>query len=148
MRARYRIRPGPSNVVAAGSSLGGFTATYCAFTHPEAIGNVLSQSGSYWISKNWQTVDADFEHRLYPRETGSLIDALKQSRRLPIRFYVEIGMYDLGASMLGANRQLRDVLSLKGYDIEYREFAGGHSYTNWRGTLADSLISLLGHSSR
>jgi enterochelin esterase family protein len=57
MRARYRIRPGPSNVVVAGSSLGGFAATHAAFTHPQVIGNVLSQSGSYWISKNWQTVD-------------------------------------------------------------------------------------------
>jgi enterochelin esterase family protein len=148
VRARYRIRPGPSNVVAAGSSLGGFAATYSAFTHPQVIGNVLSQSGSYWISRNWQTVDADFEHRLYPRETSWLIEALKQSSRLPIRFYVEIGMYDMGAAMLGSNRQLRDVLTLKGYDVEYREFPGGHSYTNWRGTLADGLISLLGHSLR
>ncbi len=147
-RARYRIRPGPSSVVVAGSSLGGFSATYCAFTHPDAIGNVLSQSGSYWLSKNWQTNDAGFEHRLYPRETGWLIEALKESRRLPIRFYLEIGMYDLGAAMLGSNRELRHVLSLKGYDVEYREFAGGHSYTNWRGTFADGLISLLGNSPR
>jgi enterochelin esterase family protein len=57
-------------------------------------------------------------------------------------------MYDMGAAMLGSNRQLRDVLSLKGYDVEYREFAGGHSYVNWRGTFADGLISLLGPSPR
>jgi enterochelin esterase family protein len=130
-------RPGECSNVAA---------TYCAFTHPQVIGKVLSQSGSYWISKNWQTNDADFEHRLYPRETGWLIEGLKQSSRLPIRFYLEIGMYDLGAALLGSNRQLRDVLSLKGYDVDYREFAAGHSYTNWRGTLADRLISLSGRS--
>jgi enterochelin esterase family protein len=83
-----------------------------------------------------------------PRETGWLIEALRQSSRLPIRFYLEIGMYDLGASMLGANRQLRDVLLLKGYEVEYHEFAGGHSYTNWRGTFADGLIALMGTSPR
>jgi enterochelin esterase family protein len=146
-RARYRIRSGPTNVVVSGSSLGGFAATYTAFTHPQVIGNVLSQSGSYWISKNWQTVD-NFQHRLYPRETSWLIEALKESSRVPVRFYFDVGMYDLGAAMVGANRQLRDILILKGYDVEYREFAGDHSYANWRGTFADGLISLLGRSPR
>ena len=37
-------------------------------------------------------------------------------------------MYDMGAAMLGSNRQLRVVWTLKGYDVEYREFPGGHSY--------------------
>lgn len=143
-RSQYSIRPGPKSVVAAGSSLGGYCATYCAFTHPNVIGNVLSQSGSYWISKNWQTVDAGFEHWLYPRDTGTMIEEFKTSKRLPIRFYMEIGIYDLGAALLGSNRQLRDVLQLKGYDVDYREFAGGHNFVNWRGSLADGLISLLG----
>lgn len=143
-RSHYSILPGPKSVVAAGSSLGGYCATYCAFTHPEVIGNVISQSGSYWVSKNWQTVEAGFEHRLYPRETGALIEEFKTSKRLPIRFYMEIGIYDLGAAMLGSNRELRDVLQLKGYDVDYHEFIGGHNFVNWRGSLADGLISLLG----
>jgi enterochelin esterase family protein len=143
-RSHYNILPGTKSVVAAGSSLGGYCATYCAFTHPKVIGNVISQSGSYWISKNWQTVEADFEHRLYPRDTGALIEEFKTSKRLPIRFYMEIGIYDLGAAMLGSNRELRDVLQLKGYDVDYNEFAGGHNFVNWRGSLADGLISLLG----
>jgi len=145
-RAHYRILPGPRSVVVAGSSMGGFAATYCAFTHPEAIGNVLSQSGSYWVSKTWQTPAADYSHRLYPRETGVLIEEFRRSRRLPIRFYLEVGIYDLGAAMLGTNRELRRVLELKGYDVDYREFAGGHNYATWRRTLADGLISLLGHT--
>jgi enterochelin esterase-like enzyme len=142
-RSHYSISPGPNRVVAAGSSLGGYCAAYCAFTQPDAIGNVISQSGSYWISKNWQTVDANFDRRVYPRETGTMIEEFKNSKRLPIRFYMEVGVYDLGAAMLGSNRELRDVLQLKGYDVDYHEFDGGHNSLNWRGSLADGLIALL-----
>jgi enterochelin esterase-like enzyme len=139
VRSHYNILPGPGSVVVAGSSSGGFAATYCAFHHPEAIGNVLSQSGAYWITKDWQNVLP-----LYPRDTGSMIEELKSSKQLPIRFYMEVGRYDLGAAFLGSNRELRDVLQVKGYDVDYHEFDGGHEYVNWRGSLADGLVSLLG----
>jgi enterochelin esterase family protein len=90
------------------------------------------------------TVEADFARRPYPRETCSLIEEFKTSKRLPIRFYMEVGIYDLGAAMLGSNRELRDVLQLKGYDVDYLEFVGAHNYVNWRGSLSGGLISVLG----
>jgi enterochelin esterase-like enzyme len=138
-RAHYAILPGAGSVVVAGSSLGGFSASWCAFNHPEAIGNVLSQSGAYWVTSDWQNVRPP-----YPRETGMLIEMFKREKQLPIRFYISIGRYDLGAAMLGSNRELRDVLQMKGYDVDYRELDGGHDYEQWRGTLSDGLISLLG----
>jgi enterochelin esterase-like enzyme len=73
-----------------------------------------------------------------------MIEEFKNSKRLPIRFYMEVGVYDLGAAMLGSNREFRDVLQLKGYDVDYHEFAGGHNFVNWRGSLSDGLISILG----
>lgn len=139
MRSHYNILPGPGSVVVAGSSSGGFAASYCAFHHPEAIGNVLSQSGAYWITKDWPSIRPP-----YPRDTGLMIEAFKSSPRLPIRFYLEVGRFDLGAALLGSNRELRDVLQAKGYEVDYREFDGGHDYAAWRGSLADGLISLLG----
>jgi len=63
---------------------------------------------------------------------------------LPIKFYMDIGLYDAGASMLGMNRQFRDILELKGYEVDYHEFKGGHNYVNWRGTFSDGLIALIG----
>jgi len=44
------------------------------------------------------------------------------------------------------NRHMRDVLQAKGYSVHYREFNGGHEYLNWRGTLADALLALVGKS--
>jgi len=44
--------------------------------------------------------------------------------------------------MVAQNRHMRDVLLLKGYDVTYHEYAGGHDYACWRGSLADGLMTL------
>ncbi len=138
-RSEYNIHPNSDKIVLAGSSRGGFASSFIAFRHSDVIGNVLSQSGSYWIK------GTDNEnHWIYPEDNGKLINLYKQSKRLPIKFYMDIGLYDAGASMLGMNRQFRDILEIKGYEVDYREFKGGHNYVNWRGTLSDGLISLIG----
>jgi enterochelin esterase-like enzyme len=113
-----------------------------AFVHSEAIGNVLSQSGVYWITKDWQTSGP------WPltEDTGNLVGEFSKSKRLPIRFYVEIGRFDEAGFMLGTNREFRDILMLKGYPVTYREFDGGHNYVCWRGSLAEGLKSLIGRN--
>jgi len=39
---------------------------------------------------------------------------------------------------------LRTVLQAKGNAVNYREFNGGHSILNWRGSIADCLLALFG----
>jgi len=46
--------------------------------------------------------------------------------------------------MVVVNRHVRNILRLKGYQVHYAEFSGGHDYICWRGTLADGLIALIG----
>jgi enterochelin esterase family protein len=36
------------------------------------------------------------------------------------------------------------VLQARGAAVEYREFNGGHSILNWRGSFADGVLALLG----
>ncbi|MEH0152992.1 alpha/beta hydrolase-fold protein [Limibacter armeniacum] len=138
-RSAYNIYPISDKIILAGSSRGGFAASYIALQHSDVIGNVISQSGSYWIKGT-----NDENHWIYPEDNGMLIDLYKQSKLLPIKFYMDIGLYDAGASMLGMNRQFRDILELKGYKVDYHEFKGGHNYVNWRGTFSNGLISLIG----
>lgn len=139
MRSRYAIHPGPGAVAVGGSSFGGFAASYTALLHSDVIGNVISQSGAYWITRDWQSVRPP-----YPHDTGMLIEEFKSRPHLPIRFYLEVGRFDLGAALLGANRELRDVLQVKGYEVDYREFDGGHDIAQWRSSLGDALISIFG----
>ena len=39
---------------------------------------------------------------------------------------------------------LSELLLAKGYEVHYQQFNSGHDYLNWRGTLADGLIALVG----
>lgn len=148
-RGNFAILPSAEDVILAGSSRGGYAAALIAFRHSGTIGNVLSLSGSYWINDKTVKAEADktpFQfHRLrYPRTDGKMIKLYKASPQLPVRFYMTVGMYDLSVAMVGSNRQLRDILETKGYDVAYSEFSGGHDYLSWRGLLADGLLVLVG----
>lgn len=140
-RTNYRISNGPSHVVLAGSSRGGVAAAHCAFYHSDAAGNVLSQSGAFFVRNGPEDNAPPWPVTL---DTGDIVIAYRESPRLPIKFYMEVGRYDSSGPILGNNRELRDVLLLKGYSVAYHEFDGGHDYLWWRGSLADGLIALLG----
>jgi hypothetical protein len=75
-----------------------------------------------------------------------MIKELATRPRLPIRFYMDVGLWET-ADMLMPNRILRSVLDGKGYEVAYREFTGGHDYVVWRGTLSDGLVALIGTKS-
>ena len=144
VRQNYRVAADPNRTIIAGSSLGGLAAAFTALRHADIFGNVLSQSGVYsWNPQNENS--ADWE------ESEWLTRQFVTSPKVPVRFYLEAGLLEsiwkpgLGTvSSLAANRHLRDVLLAKGYAVHYREFNGGHDYINWRGTLADGLLLLLG----
>jgi enterochelin esterase-like enzyme len=144
VRAEHHASSSASDAALAGSSLGGLTAAYCAFHHPQAFGNVLSQSGAFWYAPHEQA-SARFE-----LEPGAFIREVIAGPRVPVKLWMEVGMYELGggpllgANLLAQNRHLRDVLILEGYDVNYHEYAGGHDYATWRGSLADGLIALFG----
>ncbi|WP_051754892.1 enterochelin esterase [Kitasatospora purpeofusca] len=130
--AEYRATADPARTVIAGQSAGGLTAAFAAFHRPARFGNALSQSGSFW----WPDPT---EHN-----DGSewLTRRFAAAERRDARFWVEAGLQEW--LLLPQNRNLRDVLLDRGYDLAYREFNGGHDYACWRGGLADGLVHLLG----
>jgi enterochelin esterase-like enzyme len=132
------IRCRPDRTALIGASGGGLCALRFALEYPEHFRLVLSQSGSLW---------AEDPIRHEPGTVVSLI--LDRPRPAPLRIYMEAGALETwgpyqGASLLSANRHVRDVLRLKGYRLTYREFSGGHEFECWRQSLVDGLSTLMG----
>ncbi|MDX6528678.1 MAG: hypothetical protein QOH41_968 [Blastocatellia bacterium] len=140
-RQRYRFSAEPERTIVGGVSLGGLNAAYCALRYPEVFGNVLSQSGAFGYFPGWEDQEAS-EYSPF----GWLIRQFVTTRKLPIRFYLEAGLFenDCADPLLAQNRRMRDVLEAKGYSVVYSEFAGGHEFLSWRGSVADGLIALAG----
>jgi enterochelin esterase-like enzyme len=145
-RANYHATDRPEQTIIGGASQGGLAAAFVGLKHPEVFGNVLSQSGAFWWKpdgeKEWEWLNRQFA----------------ASPRLPLRFSIEAGMLEGSwwwrflpqrdtspdPPLLMANRNLRDTLTGKGYSVHYAEFNGNHTMFNWRGTLANQLIALVG----
>jgi len=145
VRAHYAVTSDPRRSIVGGSSYGGIAATYAGLRHPEVFGNVLSQSGSFqWAPDHNGGPDMDST-----TETGWLARQFLQGPKLPLRFWMEAGAFELdaygnGGGVLECSRHMRDVLLAKGYEVHYRQLASGHNSVAWRGTLADGLIALMG----
>lgn len=139
IRSRFHVSTDPSQTLLGGESLGGLTAACTGLDHSGTFGQLLVHSGSFW----WEPTGAeDAEPNWVARE-------VLRRPRVPVRVFMTAGLFELdltgrGGSILLPSRQLRDILRAKGYDVHYSEFAGAHQGVNWRGTLADGLIALLG----
>ena len=166
IRARYHVATDSRQVVIGGSSAGGFVAVYTALHHPDVFGSVLSQSGAYFRSPDFRNYGANRAPAAVPGDgdrhdleelmdrgvaetTGWLAKEVIDRPKLPLRFYLDAGLFevDLTGSSIGileSTRHMRDVLLAKGYEVRYQMFVGGHDYVNWRGTLADGLVTLIG----
>ena len=116
----YRTIDDASRRAIMGVSAGGFTSIYLGYRNPEVFGLVASQSGY---------------------APDSLLDALRAGPVKPLRFYIDVGTYDL-PGFLASNRALRNILVSKGYRVErYQQFHEGHSWGNWRAHIDDILTT-------
>jgi enterochelin esterase family protein len=145
VHAHYSVTSDPALTTVAGSSYGGIAATYAGLRHSEIFGNVLCQSGSFWWAPD-HGVGPDSDATT---ETGWLAKEFIKSPKLPLRFWMDAGVFEVdsrgnGGAILEPSRHMRDVLLAKGYEVHYQQFNSGHDYLNWRGTLADGLIALVG----
>jgi enterochelin esterase-like enzyme len=136
-RRKWGATSDPGRTAIAGVSLGGLAAAHIALRVPEVFGGVIAQSGAYW----WPYPEAG--------EPKWLIREYERTDRAGLRFYLDVGSYERlpgpdGDSQLEVNRQFRDVLLAKGYPVTYAEYPGAHDYVNWRNTMADGLIAVLG----
>jgi enterochelin esterase-like enzyme len=133
---RYPLSRDPGEVALAGESYGGLCAGWTALHHPTTFGNAILQSPScgYHPDLTWGTGAGELLRRT---PVPTLIADFLAAERAPIRVFHDVGELE------GSNthsRWLDHVLTAKGYDTRYREFAGGHDYAWWRGLFADALL--------
>lgn len=125
-----------ARTILAGSSFGGLAAATVALRHPDRFGNAIALSGSFWWHPDGAPPDA-------PEHVAALV---AHGPRRHVRFHLSAGLFETAhedaPGILDTSRHLRDVLKAKGYDVSYREYAGGHDYLVWRGALADGLLAL------
>jgi enterochelin esterase family protein len=126
----YHTTPDAARTIVAGSSYGGLAAVFAALRYPNVFGNVVSLSGSFWWKPKNET------------EPEWLTKQVAASTKLPLRFYLEVGLME-GSAQLDQNRHMRDVLREKGYPLGYLEYDGGHAFLNWSGGMANGLIFLM-----
>ena len=137
LRAKLGRLPEPQHVVIAGFSVGGLTAAYLAYRHPDVFGNVLAQSGAFWRGNEGADEPAEW-----------LTNELRNKPRLPLRFYLEVGSEETrrtpnGVIFVEASRHLRDVLARKEYVFRYSEVPRNiHDPEHLRPTLAAGIVYL------
>jgi enterochelin esterase family protein len=143
VRKNWRVTTQPDKTVLCGFSAGGLASAYVAFKRPELFGNVISQSGAFWRGNEGGMDNLEWLTQQY-----------KNSPKLPLRFYIEVGALETGKTAGGpvfieANRRFRQALELKGYDLRYTEVEGAkHEAAHWRLQLADALMFFFGKGSQ
>jgi enterochelin esterase family protein len=140
VRGGYRVSGDPADRFVTGASYGGLAAMWLGFRLPHVFGNVISQAASLWWGPGFR-MNVPRKAGGYP--PGWLIDRYAASPRLPVRFWMEIGLMEHPALMLESNRRMKAVLEAKGYDLTYSEPCGGHDPALWRGSLANALATML-----
>lgn len=132
---RHPLSRDPGDVALAGESFGGLCAGWTALHHPTTFGNAIIQSPSCGYHPDL-TRPAGSGGLLRRTPVPTLIADYLAAEPAPIRIFHDVG--ELEASITHS-RWLDHVLTAKGYDTIYREFAGGHDYAWWRGLFADAL---------
>jgi predicted alpha/beta superfamily hydrolase len=122
----YRTRTEAAGTAVGGASHGGLVSLYVALEHPEVFGQALVMSPS-----------AMWDGDVLIKRVRAL------PRKLPVRFWVDVGALEPG-SMVSAARRLRDALLSKGWsegkDLHFVEQAeGGHDEISWASRMPHAL---------
>jgi enterochelin esterase family protein len=142
---RWGVKFDGQRTILFGTSSGGLCAAYAALKHPDRFGNVISLSGYFSYEPDGES---DMPDQKQPSE-GWLLRQYRAVEHRPVRFYLEVGRFErqrMGGDFVAANRQFRDGLRSRDYDVLYRERPGGHDLLWWQGAVADGLIALSAES--
>ncbi len=115
---QYTVSTDPAQRAIIGTSMGGLTAAYFAFSKPEVFGLAGIQSPAFWFKPEIYTV-------------------CDTPDRPPVKTFMTTGK--INDTEEGA-RKMKDILAKNTCTYEYREVNQGHSWGNWRDLIDDMLI--------
>lgn len=148
----------PSDITIAGFSMGGNAAAHFGTRHPEVFGNVISQSGSFWMgSGSYDPVTG-----LFKKENEGLLHSLaahgfpNNDDEANMCFYLNVGSFEesgdkyyldaTGRQTSGgtvthneANGHFRDFLINKKLPVTFVEYSGDHNFAEWQGGLIEGI---------
>ena len=115
---QYTVSTDPAERAILGTSMGGLTAAYFAFSKPDLFGMAGIQSPAFWFKPDIYTFCDNPE-------------------KPPVKTFMTTGK--INDTEEGA-RKMKDILDQNTCKYEYREVNQGHSWGNWRDLIDDILI--------
>lgn len=100
-----------------GASNGGNIALWSGLSYPETFGNIAALSSNV---------------------TAAVFNGYENSPRLNLKFYLDIGTYDI-AQLIPMVKRFIELVRSKGYPYLFRRYHEGHSWGNWRAHLGRAL---------
>lgn len=135
----FGLTPKRERTFLAGASYGGLASAWIAARQPQTFGGFLSLSGSFWAKPEGNELE---------NAQPYMATLWQQSGLPPLRAWISAGLYENGregaGGILETSRALQAALAARGDETHYREYAGGHDYAVWRGSLTEGLITLFG----
>ena len=118
--SNFRTLTDPQFRGTVGASAGGNISLWLGVTYPNTLGQIAAQSS-------------------YVQQ--SIMDTLEVNPNLPLRFYLDIGTYDI-AELIPLVQGTQQILQNQDYPHFYQLLHDGHSWGNWRAHLDEALIYL------
>ncbi len=118
IESKYTVSKYPKQRAILGTSMGGLTSAYFAFTKPGVFGMAGIQSPAFWFKPEIYTVCDNAE-------------------KPPVKIYMTTGVFN--DAEVGA-RKMKDILEKNFCAFQYSETNQGHSWGNWRDTIDDILV--------
>ncbi len=137
VKKHYDILDQPENVCTVGASLGGLFSMYLTYTYPEKFGNVVSQSGSFFMNRGGFG-DIAKKHPTISKFVDAFV---KYPRKSNPNIVMTCGRFE---GLIYVNRIVAEALYNLGYRYHYFEYHDSHTWMGWANTMATALIHIFG----
>ena len=118
----YPVETTPNSRAILGTSMGGLTAAYLAFSQNAQFGMAGIQSPAFWTKPQ-------------------IYELCKNPENPTLKVYLSTGTVN---DTFRETEKMKEILSATACQFEYKQVNEGHSWGNWRNLIDDVLVSFFG----